>query len=314
MVGVMHFCGGSFNQTLFHVAQTLLELGRVCEQSVALSNVKLRNRVGSMKTKILAAMGTAVAIALGASAAVAGPTLNAVKQKGFVQCGVNPACPASRRRQPGQLDRPRRRYLPRGRRGRVRRRRKVKFMPLTAQQRFTALQSGEIDILSRNTTWTLTRDASLGLNFTGVTYYDGQGFMVPKKLGEITSASSSTAPPSACSPARRPRRTSPTTSRRNKHESSRSCSRVDEANAAYLRRPLPGLHDRRVRPRVDRAYEMAREPRRLRHPAGADLEGAARPGGAPRRRRVASRSSSGSIYATDRGRGDGHHAGQRRRA
>ena len=59
---------------------------------------------------------------------------------------------------------------------------KVRFVPLNAQQRFTALQSGEIDILSRNTTWTLTRDASLGLHFTGVTYYDGQGFMVPKKL------------------------------------------------------------------------------------------------------------------------------------
>ena len=58
---------------------------------------------------------------------------------------------------------------------------KVKWVPLSAQQRFTALQSGEVDILSRNTTWTLTRDASLGLNFTGVTYYDGQGFMVPVK-------------------------------------------------------------------------------------------------------------------------------------
>jgi general L-amino acid transport system substrate-binding protein len=59
---------------------------------------------------------------------------------------------------------------------------KVKWVPLNAQQRFTALQSGEIDILSRNTTWTLTRDASLGMSFTGVTYYDGQGFMVPAKL------------------------------------------------------------------------------------------------------------------------------------
>ena len=59
---------------------------------------------------------------------------------------------------------------------------KVKWVPLNAQQRFTALQSGEIDILSRNTTFTLTRDASLGLNATAVTYYDGQGFMVPKKL------------------------------------------------------------------------------------------------------------------------------------
>ena len=58
---------------------------------------------------------------------------------------------------------------------------KVKWVPLTAAQRFTALQSGEIDILSRNTTWTLTRDASLGLNFIGTTYYDGQGFIVPVK-------------------------------------------------------------------------------------------------------------------------------------
>lgn len=63
----------------------------------------------------------------------------------------------------------------------------VQFVPLTAQQRFTALQSGEVDILSRNTTWTLTRDTSLGLNFAGVTYYDGQGFMVPANLG-VTSA------------------------------------------------------------------------------------------------------------------------------
>jgi len=60
---------------------------------------------------------------------------------------------------------------------------KVKYQPLTSQQRFTALQSGEVDMLSRNTTWTLTRDTALGLNFTAVTYYDGQGFMVPKSLG-----------------------------------------------------------------------------------------------------------------------------------
>ena len=60
---------------------------------------------------------------------------------------------------------------------------KVKYTPLTAQQRFTALQSGEVDLLSNNTTWTLTRDTALGLDFTAVTYYDGQGFMVNKKLG-----------------------------------------------------------------------------------------------------------------------------------
>ena len=60
---------------------------------------------------------------------------------------------------------------------------KVKYVPLTSQQRFTALQSGEVDLLSNNTTLTLTRDTALGFDFTGVNYYDGQGFMVNKKLG-----------------------------------------------------------------------------------------------------------------------------------
>src|ERR1700741_89973 len=59
---------------------------------------------------------------------------------------------------------------------------KVKFVPLTAKDRFTALQSGEVDVLARNTTWTSSRDTSLGLNFTAVNYYDGQGFMVRKSL------------------------------------------------------------------------------------------------------------------------------------
>ena len=60
---------------------------------------------------------------------------------------------------------------------------KVSFKPLTAKERFTALQSGEADVLIRNTTWTLSRDSQLGLSFTGVNYYDGQGFMVKKSLG-----------------------------------------------------------------------------------------------------------------------------------
>jgi general L-amino acid transport system substrate-binding protein len=59
---------------------------------------------------------------------------------------------------------------------------KVRYTPATTQQRFTSLQSGEVDVLSRNTTWTLSRDASLGFNFAGINFYDGQGFMVPKKL------------------------------------------------------------------------------------------------------------------------------------
>src|SRR5262249_59585168 len=64
---------------------------------------------------------------------------------------------------------------------------KVKFVPLTAKDRFTALQSGEIDVLARNTTWTLSRDTSLGLDFPAITYYDGQGFMVRRVL-KVSSA------------------------------------------------------------------------------------------------------------------------------
>ena len=60
---------------------------------------------------------------------------------------------------------------------------KVRFVPLTAKERFTALAAGEIDVLVRNTTWTLTRDSSLGINFAGVNYYDGQGFLVKRSLG-----------------------------------------------------------------------------------------------------------------------------------
>jgi general L-amino acid transport system substrate-binding protein len=63
---------------------------------------------------------------------------------------------------------------------------KVKYVPTTAKERFTALQSGEIDVLIRNTTWTTARDSSLGLIFAGVNYYDGQGFMVKGSLGVKT--------------------------------------------------------------------------------------------------------------------------------
>ena len=59
---------------------------------------------------------------------------------------------------------------------------KVKFVALTARDRFTALQTGDVDVLARNTTWTISRDTQLGLNATGINYYDGQGFMVRKSL------------------------------------------------------------------------------------------------------------------------------------
>src|ERR1700752_5039388 len=59
---------------------------------------------------------------------------------------------------------------------------KVKYLPLNAKERFTALQSGEVDFLARNTTWTYSRDTDLKMDFAGVNYYDGQGFMVRKEL------------------------------------------------------------------------------------------------------------------------------------
>ena len=136
------------------------------------------------RIKLLAA-GAAV-LAIGASAQAG--TLDDVRAQGFVQCGVsqgvpgfsNPdeagvwsgidvdVCRAVAAAIWGDAD-------------------KVKYTPLTAKERFTALQSSEIDVLSRNTTWTLVRDTALGLDFAGVNYYDGQGFMVRKDLG-ISSA------------------------------------------------------------------------------------------------------------------------------
>jgi len=122
-----------------------------------------------------------------ASAATAG-TLDDVKKKGFVQCGVSQGLsgfsnPDAKGNWSG-LDVDVCRAVAAAVFGDDK---KVKYTPLSAKERFTALQSGEIDILSRNTTWTATRDTALGLNFAGVNYYDGQGFMVRKDLG-ISSA------------------------------------------------------------------------------------------------------------------------------
>lgn len=122
----------------------------------------------------------ALAMSAGAQAQ---STLDAVKAKGFVQCGVNTGLagfsqPDSKGVWRG-LDVDLCRAVAAAVFGDAA---KVRFTPLTAQQRFTALQSGEVDVLARNTTWTVTRDTSLGLNFVGVNFYDGQGFMVPKKL------------------------------------------------------------------------------------------------------------------------------------
>ena len=133
------------------------------------------------KIQIVAA-AVATMGALLAAPAHAGKTLDAIKARGQVVCGVNTglagfAAADSSGKWSGldvdvckalaaaTLSDPE----------------KVKYVPLNAQQRFTALQSGEVDVLARNTTFTLTRDASLGLSVTVTNYYDGQGFMVPVK-------------------------------------------------------------------------------------------------------------------------------------
>src|SRR6202047_4085377 len=131
--------------------------------------------------QVLAAAGVVVAWA---GSAQAGPTLDKVKQGGQISCGVQTglagfAAPDSQGRYAG-LNVDICKALSAAIFGAVD---KVKYVPLTAQQRFTALQSGEVDLLSNNTTDTLQRDTALGLNFAPVVFYDGQGFMVPKKLG-----------------------------------------------------------------------------------------------------------------------------------
>jgi len=136
-----------------------------------------------MKHKFMGLALAATASLIAATAATAG-TLDDVKAKGFVQCGVSQGLigfsnPDEQNNWTGMdvdfcravaaavFNDPQ----------------KVKFTPLTAKDRFTALQSGEVDILSRNTTWTMSRDTSLGLKFAGVMYYDGQGFLVKSSLG-----------------------------------------------------------------------------------------------------------------------------------
>ena len=128
------------------------------------------------------------ALAFIATPALAGKTLDAIKAKGQIACGVSTGVigfsAADSQGQWKGLDVDVCKALAAAVLGDAN---KVRWVPLSSQQRFTALQSGEVDILSRNTTWSLTRDAALGLHFTAVTYYDGQGFMVAKKL-KVTSA------------------------------------------------------------------------------------------------------------------------------
>ena len=142
--------------------------------------------MGMCKFAVLAACTFAVLCGFAPPAQAA--KLDQVKDRGFLQCGINGVLPGfSTPDDEGNvsgLDVDFCRALAAAIFGDAT---KVKFAPLSAKERFTALQSGEIDILSRNTTWTFSRDAGQGINFVGVTYYDGQGIMVKKDVG-VTSA------------------------------------------------------------------------------------------------------------------------------
>ena len=145
-----------------------------------------------MRTNWLHRLAIAAAFAVPALApltATAGPTLDAIKQKGALRCGVNTgllgfSAPDSQGKWTG-IDADFCRAVAVAIFGDAS---KVQYVPTNAQNRFTALQSGEVDMLSRNTTWTSSRDATLGSVFAGTLFYDGQGFMV-KKSANITNAS-----------------------------------------------------------------------------------------------------------------------------
>jgi general L-amino acid transport system substrate-binding protein len=133
--------------------------------------------------KMIQALAIGAAIIATAGTASAQATFDAVKSRGILHCGVSTGLAGfSLANSQGEwtgLDVDICKAVAAAMYGDSK---KVKYTALSAQQRFTALQSGEVDMLSRNTTWTLSRDTSLGLDFTGVTFYDGQGFMVPRKL------------------------------------------------------------------------------------------------------------------------------------
>ncbi|OSN01934.1 amino acid ABC transporter substrate-binding protein [Lonsdalea populi] len=137
-----------------------------------------------MKKLIMSTLVAGASLFTATQQAHAGTTLDAIQKKGFVQCGISDGLPgfsyadASGKYAGIDVD------VCKGVAAAVfGDANKVKFTPLTAKERFTALQSGEVDLLSRNTTWTSSRDAGMGMLFTGVTYYDGIGFLTHNKAG-----------------------------------------------------------------------------------------------------------------------------------
>lgn len=137
-----------------------------------------------MKKMMISTLVAAATLFAVANQAHAGATLDAVKKKGFIQCGISDGLPGfSYADASGKftgLDVDVCRAVAAAVFGDAS---KVKYTPLTAKERFTALQSGEVDILSRNTTWTSSRDGNMGFVFAGVNYYDGISFLTHNKAG-----------------------------------------------------------------------------------------------------------------------------------
>ena len=118
------------------------------------------------------------------TATVDSSTLDNVKKEGYLKCGVSTGLPGfSSPNDKGEWEGLDVEFCQAVAAAALGDKSKVKYIPLTTKERFTALQSGEVDLLARNTTWTLHRDTALGVNFAGVNYYDGQGFMVNRSLG-----------------------------------------------------------------------------------------------------------------------------------
>ena len=136
-----------------------------------------------MNKQILLGAAAVLATAVGASSASA-QTLQETTDRGTVRCGVNTGLPGFASQDDAGnwqgLDVDYCRAVAAAVLGDAE---AVDYTPLSAVQRFPALQNSEVDVLARNTTWTMNRDTALGLNFAGINYYDGQGFMVPTELG-----------------------------------------------------------------------------------------------------------------------------------
>jgi general L-amino acid transport system substrate-binding protein len=178
-------------QSIITVLQTIpLPVGRIpsaeAPRFIAGQNRITINMKGGERMKLfrLCVVAVAVVVIATAGVAMAGETLNSIKSRGFLIAGVNGSVYGfSMPDQKGVwkgLDVDTARAVAAAVFGDAN---KVKFTALTAVQRLPALQSKEIDVLCRNTTQTLTRETINGLNFTHVNFYDGQGFLVPKKLG-----------------------------------------------------------------------------------------------------------------------------------